>query len=158
MPHINYYLDPTVDVFVVYQEKVLLRMHDKYHKWLGVGGHIELGEDSNQAALREVKEEVGLEVKLYNPNHVPFETENHKELVSPVYLNRHRINDVHEHSSAIYFAVSDTDDLSKATQGREKAECRWFTYEEVDDPQYHISEEIRKYAKSALEALSVSGE
>lgn len=39
-----------------------MRRHDKYKIWLGVGGHIELDEDPNQAALREVKEEVGLAV------------------------------------------------------------------------------------------------
>ena len=61
MPHIHNKIDFTVEVFIVYDNKVLLRKHDKYGMWLSVGGHIELDEDSNQAALREVKEEVGLE-------------------------------------------------------------------------------------------------
>lgn len=54
MAHIHEKIDFTVEVFVVFQNKVLLRKHDKYKIWLSVGGHIELDEDPNQAALREV--------------------------------------------------------------------------------------------------------
>jgi 8-oxo-dGTP pyrophosphatase MutT (NUDIX family) len=60
-------VDHTVEVFVVSGGKVLLRKHDKYGIWLSVGGHIELDEDPNQAALREVKEEVGLDTELLQP-------------------------------------------------------------------------------------------
>ena len=56
MAHIHEKIDFTVEVFVVYQDKVLLRKHDKYGMWLSVGGHIELDEDPNETALREVKE------------------------------------------------------------------------------------------------------
>ena len=59
MAHIHEKIYFTVEVFVVYGNKVLLRKHDKYGIWLSVGGHIELDEDPNQAALREVREEVG---------------------------------------------------------------------------------------------------
>lgn len=56
MAHIHYKNDFTVEVFVVHQDKVLLRLHDKYKIWLSVGGHIDLDEDPNKAAIREVKE------------------------------------------------------------------------------------------------------
>ena len=64
MPHIHEKVDFTVEVFIVYKDKVLLRKHDKYGIWLSVGGHIELDEDPVQAALREVKEEVCLNIEL----------------------------------------------------------------------------------------------
>ena len=60
MPHIHKKIDFTVEVFVVYKDKVLLRMHDKHHIWLSVGGHIELGEDPVEAAKREVKRKLSL--------------------------------------------------------------------------------------------------
>ena len=63
MPHIHEKVDFTVEVFIVYKNKVLLRMHDKHHAWISIGGHIELGEDPEESAIREVKEEVGLEAK-----------------------------------------------------------------------------------------------
>ena len=40
LPHIHEKIDFTVEVFIVYKNKVLLRMHDKVKKWLGPGGHI----------------------------------------------------------------------------------------------------------------------
>lgn len=52
MPHIHEKIDFTAEVFVVYKNKVLLRLHDKYKIWLSVGGHIELHEEPNQAAVR----------------------------------------------------------------------------------------------------------
>ena len=64
MSHIHDLINFTVEVFIVYQNKVLLRLHDKYNLWLSVGCHIELDEDPNQAAIREVKEEVGLDIVL----------------------------------------------------------------------------------------------
>ena len=51
MPHIHEKIDFDSDVFIVHDNKVLLRKHDKYKMWLAVGGHIELDEDPNQAAV-----------------------------------------------------------------------------------------------------------
>ena len=54
MAHNNYYLDLCVDTFVVNDGAVLLRLHDKYNYWNAPGGHIDAGEDINEAALREL--------------------------------------------------------------------------------------------------------
>jgi len=62
MPHIHDKIDFTVEVFIVHKNKVLLRMHDKFHIWCSIGGHIELDEDPIEAAYRKVKEGVGPDV------------------------------------------------------------------------------------------------
>ena len=64
MPHIHDKIDFTVAIFVVQQAKVLLVHHRALGKWLPLGGHIELDEDPEQAALREAREESGLDVEL----------------------------------------------------------------------------------------------
>ena len=64
MAHIFYDLDFTVAVFVVRDGRVLLVNHRKLEKWLPIGGHIEIGENPEQAALRETLEESGLEIQL----------------------------------------------------------------------------------------------
>nr|MBI4156259.1 NUDIX domain-containing protein [Candidatus Woesearchaeota archaeon] len=153
MPHINDKIDFTIEVFVVYENKVLLRKHDKYGIWLSVGGHIELDEDPNQAALREVKEEVGLEVQLYHNNQYSLDKqENYQELIPPQFMNRHRINNAHEHVTLVYFARANTNKLILSE--KEKSEgCRWFTKEELDDPQYQLKPDIKMYSQSALEKL-----
>ncbi len=153
MPHIHDKIDFTVEVFVVYQNKVFLRKHDKYKIWLSVGGHIELDEDPNQAAIREVKEETGLVVELIGKaESFSHEPEGYKELVPPEFLNRHRINDSHEHVTLVYFAITQS---NKITQGKSEIsdECRWFTEEELEDPRYGVKSSIKFYAQNALRTV-----
>ena len=56
--------EPTVGVFIFNKANELLLV--KSHKWLGKyvvpGGHVELGERLEQAAVREAKEETGLDI------------------------------------------------------------------------------------------------
>ena len=150
MPHIHDKIDSTVEVLIVYNNKVLLRRHDKYDIWLSVGGHIELDEDPNQAAIREVRQEVGLDIELVGD--VPqFEEEDYKELIPPIFLNRHRINPTHEHVTLTYLAKSETDEInpSKTEVSRE---LRWFSREEIESNSYKIKDSIRFYALRALES------
>ena len=150
MPHIHEKIDFTVEVFVIHHNKVLLRKHDIYKIWLSVGGHIELNEDPNQAAIREVKEEVGLDITLVGKaQEFPNEIEGYQELIPPNFLNRHTISDAHEHITFVYFAITKNKNI---TQGAHEVsdECRWFLKEELDDPQYGVRDSIKFYAKSAL--------
>jgi hypothetical protein len=55
MPHIHEKIDFTVDVFVVYKSRVLIRKHDKYDKWLAVGEHIEEEGISESIKFYEIK-------------------------------------------------------------------------------------------------------
>lgn len=153
MPHIHEKIDFTSEVFVVYEDKVLLRIHDKLKKWLSVGGHIELNEDPNIAAVREVKEEVGLDIELFGNKNHSFNSCTYQELIPPKYLNRHRINENHEHVTLVYFAKSSTDKLIPS-KTEIADDCRWFTREELDSKSYDIMDHVKFYAKKALEELS----
>ncbi len=153
MPHIHDKIDFTVEVFVVYKNQVLLRKHDKYKLWLSVGGHIELDEDPNIAAIREVKEEVGLDITLYQPNSCSLEkSKNYSELIPPIFLNRHRINDNHEHVTLVYFAKTKSNKLYLSEKEKSDA-TKWFTKEELDDPNYDLKPHIVMYSKTALNLL-----
>ena len=154
MPHIHEKVDFTVEVFIVFGKKVLLRKHDKYGIWLGIGGHIELDEDPNQAALREVKEEVGLDVVLDN-SLLSFQKndDNYRELIPPHFLNRHKINSTHEHVTLTYFAKANTDKIEQITEDEQSEDCRWFTKEEIENME-DIRESVKFYALKALNVLS----
>jgi len=153
MPHLHKKIDFTVEVFIVYKNKVLLRQHDKYKIWLGVGGHIELDEDPNQAALREVKEEVGLNIALANKLRLQKNiAKNYKELIAPRFLNRHRINKTHEHVTLVYFATAKTDKV--VTNSLDKStRWKWLTINELNKNTYGIKKDIIFYAKQALADL-----
>lgn len=157
MPHIHEKIDFTVEVFVVYNNRVLLRKHDKYNMWLGVGGHVEhveLYEDPNEAAIREVKEEVGLGIELYPTGRFPpSRGENYRELIPPIAMNRHRIPDTdHEHVTLVYVARSTTDRVVQSKKERSE-EYRWFTKEDLESPDFGVRDDIRNYARTALEIL-----
>lgn len=153
MAHIHEKIDFTADVFVVYKDKVLVRKHEKYNLWLAVGGHIELDEDPNQAAVREVKEEVGLDVELVGE--LPkFKNERsfYKELLPPRYMNIHDINPTHQHISLVYFAKSNSDKVIENEEEKSKG-LKWFTKEELQKNKEGIPESIRFYALKALEEV-----
>ncbi len=154
MPHIHEKIDYTVDALIVNGGRVLLRMHEKYHMWLAVGGHIELDEDPLEALMREVKEEVGLEIEIvlspdtivqaFYPHDPTF-----KWLIPPRFINRHRISDTHDHISLYYIVTSQSREIAPAP-GEPIVECHWFSPDELDDPSYAIWPHMRFYAKHAL--------
>lgn len=153
MPHIHDKIDFTAEVFVVFNSKVLLRKHDKYGIWLSVGGHVELDEDPNEAAIREVKEEIGLDIELFHEGKNPLtKTGNYKELIPPQFSNRHKINDSHEHVTLIFFAKCKTDKLV-LSEAEKTDGCHWFTLEELGDPKYDLSDSMKIYASAALEKV-----
>ncbi|MDO8471187.1 MAG: NUDIX domain-containing protein [bacterium] len=154
MPHIHEKIDFVADVFVVYKDRVLIRKHDKYDKWLAVGGHIELDENPNQAAVREVKEEVGLDVELVGelPNLGNKEWSSYRELIPPRYMNIHDITSTHQHISLVYFAKSTSDKV--VDEGQEKSKgYKWFSKQDLEKNEEKISESIKFYALKAIEEL-----
>src|SRR5512135_85404 len=103
MPHIHEKIDFAVAFFVVRDGQVLLVHHRAINQWLPVGGHVELDEDPETAALREVKEESGLEVELIGER-PPTTGPGTRALIAPRVLDIHRISDTHQHIGMIYWA------------------------------------------------------
>ncbi len=148
MSHIHEKIDFTVEVFIVYKDKVLLRMHDKVKTWLGPGGHIELNEDPVEAAHREVKEEVGLTIELVGGARIG---EGFGDLLSPVALNRHRMSPAHEHICHVYFGIAKTDRVEPILEEDRSDECRWCTRADLD--KMDILPNTKQYAIAALQRL-----
>jgi 8-oxo-dGTP pyrophosphatase MutT (NUDIX family) len=157
MAHLNYYLDLCVEAYIVHDDAVLLRLHEKYNLWTGPGGHIDPGEDCNEAALREVWEEAGLKIELVGPaNWEKQDTKTNRDLVPPLFMNRHRINDVHEHSALIFIARAQSRDVAPQTQEDKGVEFRWVTKAELDEMNNNDSRlrpEVYKYALAALNSV-----
>jgi 8-oxo-dGTP pyrophosphatase MutT (NUDIX family) len=154
MAHIHEKIDISVTVYVVFGDKVLLRMHEKYKQWFGPGGHVELDEDPNEAAVREVKEEIGLAVELWEGNQ-RFQTpegDDNRQLIPPVGLQRHHTSPSHEHVDHVYFARAKTDDVQVAYDGDRSDEWRWLTSSELGE--LGLRPDVEFYARGALEALA----
>lgn len=156
MAHIHEKIDFTVEVFIVHKNKVLLRKHDKYKIWLSVGGHIELDEDPIQAAHREVKEEVGLDIELWDSRTVDNSDDSFRELIPPVVMARHGslhpTNHGHVHVTLVYFARALNDEVNIQFEDDRSDEWNWFTKGEVE--RLDLLPNIRAYALRALETLT----
>ena len=61
----------TATVYIVNDGKVLLHKHKKYNTWFPVGGHLEPDELPHEAAIREAKEETGIDITLVKTENVP---------------------------------------------------------------------------------------
>lgn len=154
MPHIHDKIDFTVAIFIVSDGKVLLIHHKQPGKWLPIGGHIELDEDPEAAALREALEESGFEVELIGER-PPTTEPGTRALIAPRFLDIHRINATHEHIGMIYWArpKNGTMTLSEA----EHHDIRWCSPEDLEQLQPPMSGAVKWYCRKALEELGGAG-
>lgn len=104
-------MSPTRDfaatVFVVWRGQVALHKHQKLGLWLPPGGHVEANELPDEAAVREVLEETGVDVALEAEYglHLPIAVSHPRMLPRPRGLQLERITEGHEHVDLIYFGA-----------------------------------------------------
>ena len=153
MAHIHEKIDFTVAIFVVRDSKILVIHHRKLGKWLPLGGHIELDEEPEIAALREAKEESGLDVELIGER-PPTTEPGTRALIAPRFLDIHRISDTHEHIGMIYFARPKAGALALAAE--EHHDIRWVSSGEIDALQPPMSNAVKWYCRKAIEEVSAA--
>jgi len=167
MAHIHEKIDFTVAIFVVHDKKILVIHHRKLDKWLPLGGHIELDEDPEQAALREAKEESGLDVELLGER-PPTTSPGTRALIAPRFLDIHRISDTHEHIGMIYWArpvgSSRCDDRTPQRSvptnpilaTAEHHDIRWCSADELEQLQPPMPDAVKWYCLKAIEEISAA--
>ena len=120
----------TATTYVLFDNHVLLHFHKKLKIWIPVGGHIDRDELPPDAAVREVKEETGLDVELILPKTL-LKCSNGEELIGPFHIMLHNINEFHQHIDMVYFAKSKTDELN--VPDGESDEMKWFSREDLEN-------------------------
>jgi 8-oxo-dGTP pyrophosphatase MutT (NUDIX family) len=142
--------DFTTNITIVYQDKVLLHFHKDLKRWLPVGGHIEKDELPEEAAIREAREEAGLEIQLYdNDKAGGLSDSRQSRLKLPMHIFLEDIHEGHQHIDFIYYAKANTFELNPAED--ETAELRWFATEEINE--LDAGQPIKYIAREALELL-----
>jgi 8-oxo-dGTP pyrophosphatase MutT (NUDIX family) len=139
----------TVTTTIVHKNKVLLHFHKKLKKWLPVGGHIDRDELPEEAAIREAREEAGLDIILYNPDK-NIQMDGAKDLIRPSHIMLQDINNFHQHIDFTYYAMANTFELHPGSE--ETNELEWFTPEEIK--KLDIPQNVKVRALEALELLS----
>lgn len=150
MAHIHELIDFTVAIFVVHDGRVLVIHHRKLDRWLPIGGHVELDEDPEQAALREAREESGFEVELVGER-PPTTSPGTRALIAPRFLDIHKISDTHQHIGMIYWARPKSGQLTLATA--EHHDIRWCNSADLDTLHPPMTDAVKWYCRQALTEL-----
>lgn len=135
--------DWAATTFIVYEGRTLLLLHRKLGKWLPPGGHIDPHELPDLAALREVKEETGLEVALLDAGAPLGDV---RRLAQPLCILQERIGPDHEHIDLIYVARVLDGELQHAPD--ESHAARWYDAAELGDPE--IAADVRDLGRQAI--------
>ena len=149
MPHIHRLYDFVVSVFIVHRKRVLLVYHKKYNEWLPIGGHIDLNEDPEEALFKEIREECGLSVKILAQK-PRIAHSGVKPILTPSFMDVHRITDTHKHIAFVYFATSKRDNVK--LHEREHRAFRWVNAAGLASKELALTKSIRFYCRQALKA------
>jgi len=118
--------DLTVSAYIINNAKTLLIHHKLTGLWLPPGGHIEKDETPDCALLREIKEELNLEIKILNTPTIPMKGNIINNLAVPFYCNTHKLID-HIHY-CLFYVCELLKDVAKANENEVK-EFEWFSKE-----------------------------
>lgn len=117
------------------EAKVLLVHNTKLNKWLQPGGHIENLELPAAAAIRETKEETGIDIKIIGES---FDN----KIYQPIAVE-HYVNKVGDMIDIQYVAVP----LTKDVNSKENKEVIWQDILTIDDNE-NIDDEIKTKVKN----------
>lgn len=112
-----------VAVFIVNDKKQVLlqkRSPNKRfnpNKWALCAGHVDAHESLEDAAIREVKEEIGLEIK--------------KEDLIPFAEREFTLQDSNSHITYFYYVKYNKDNSEFVIQKEELSEVKWFDFDDV---------------------------
>lgn len=93
--------------YLFYEGKLVFIWHNKLNSWLPPGGHVEEKEAPHEAALREIKEEVGVtlvELFAHKPL-IKFDNRT-KSLPEPYRVLEEKISENHYHIDFIYLGIT----------------------------------------------------
>ncbi len=98
-------IDLTVAWYIIHEDRVLLIHHAKLDRRLPVGWHIDENETPDHALLREIKEEIGIDVELLGQSDMPLEWNVKYNWAIPFYTNVHSVWD-HDHYALFYVCIA----------------------------------------------------
>ena len=146
----------TATVYLVNEGATALHKHPGLGIRLPPGGHIDRDELPHEAALREAREETGLEPTLLVEQR-DIASETARSLPRPRHLmladvNRFGDRVGHQHIDHVYFATVDSRDLNPATDEAPAETWEWYTESGLRES--GLDSDVRELGLEAIRAAA----
>jgi len=141
--------DFTASGLVVDDGRVLLVRHRKLDRWLQPGGHVEPRETPDEAAVREVREETGVRMRIHERFLPTAEHPVAEDLPEPFRINLHEVRAGHWHVDFAY--LGEVREFGEPTDEDAHDGQRWVSRDELVDLS-PMDPNTRRMAKDAIEA------
>lgn len=129
-------------------DQMILLWHPKLHSWMPPGGHIEENESHELAAIREIKEELGIQDGWFlQPENYDFSVidSRARPMLIPNMILEEKITENHFHLDLIFLAVTE----HKEVKSPEGHELKWFTPTELEN-ETALFTNVKKLAMEAF--------
>jgi len=147
-------------VYVVADGATCLHEHDRLGMWLPPGGHLDRDELPHEAALRECREETGLDVDLVGPRG-DLESETVRSIPEPQHFLLEDI-DVHpdgrvshQHVDFVFYGRAGGREIDP--DGDDEAhpdEWEWFTAADLEERADDLPDDVIEAGKRAIRVVS----
>lgn len=127
--------------------KFLLVKHRKTGKWLQPGGHIELNEDPEEAALRETFEETGINVTLIGKR---FPRK--QDFITPLAFQKNIIENGHIHIDIVYLAYP-LENQKEVINYNETEGLGWFTLDEIINSEFQTFDDVKYWCSKIVNCI-----
>jgi len=148
-------------VYVVEAGAVALHEHDRLGMWLPPGGHVERDELPHEAARREVREELGIEVDLVAPQD-DLGSPTARSIPQPQHFLLEDINVTddgvgHQHIDFVYYGRASTRELTPAAGEAAADAWEWFTAEDLRNRREMLEPDVVEAGQRAIETVGEGG-
>ena len=130
--------------------RMLLIWHKRHKEWLPPGGHIKQDETPNDAVVREVREETGLEIDLIDDRISETIDGIKRQLPLPFFADVHNVGD-HDHCCFYYLARPKDPEQPVSLNLDEVEDSRWF--EEFELSSTGVPPDVRTISRLAFRGV-----
>ncbi len=135
-----------VEGYILHDDKILLIHHKKLDIWIPVGGHIDSNETPDEALIREVKEEIGMDIEILNKSDMPIVGNVKYNLAIPFDVNVHSVKD---HDHCCFFYACKAINPEKLKINNELKNFAWFSIDDLN--QEHVPADVRNQGRRVFE-------
>jgi len=147
----------TATTYVVESGAVALHEHDGLGIWLPPGGHVDRDELPHEAALREVREELGMDVELI-AERGDIESDTVEPLPEPQHFQLADVNVTeqgvgHQHVDMVFYARAPHREIDPADGEAPATAWEWFDADDLAAATDRLDEDVIAIGRRAISTV-----